>query len=119
MHDKLLNIKEVAEYLGVSEDGIRELVAKGEMPAYKVGGLLLRFKKEQIEQYHKKTASGSTAESKGPVNRIEGRFAHLTGAQQAAVGRRIFRRQGESVPYSFLEKLEDFLYYNYIAICKC
>lgn len=112
MHDKLLNIKEVADYLDLPEDMIKDLVAKGELPAYKVGGILLRFKKEQIEQYHKKSTSGNIKENAAAANRIESRFAHLTGDRETGGGRRIFKRQGEIVPYSPLERLEDFLYYN-------
>jgi len=112
MHDKLLNIKEVAEYLGLGEDAVNNLVTKGEIPAYKVGGLLLRFKKEQVEQYHKRSASGGGEEKAIPLDRAESRFTHLTGDRDVGRGRRIFKRQGEAVSYSFLERLEDFLYYN-------
>lgn len=112
MHDKLLNIKEVADYLNLPEDMIKDLVAKGELPAYKVGGLLLRFKKEQIEQYRKKSTPGNAGENATAADRTENRFAHLTGDREAGGGRRILKRQGEGVSYSPLERLEDFLYYN-------
>ncbi|OGW75044.1 MAG: hypothetical protein A2Z72_02705 [Omnitrophica bacterium RBG_13_46_9] len=49
MPEKLLTIEEVAALLGLSEDGVRKLVEKGDLPAYKVGGQYLRFRKEQIE----------------------------------------------------------------------
>ena len=39
MHEKLLNIKEVAESLGLSEEEVKDLVSKGEIPAYKIGGV--------------------------------------------------------------------------------
>lgn len=107
-----MNIKEAAEYLNLSEENVKELVTKGKIPAYKVGGLLLRFKKEQVELYRKSPAHGDMPENTAPVNRAESRFAHLIGDQSRGTGRRIFKRQGETVPYSFLEKLEDFLYYN-------
>ncbi len=112
MHDKLLNVKEVAEYLSLSEEAVKELVLKGELPAYKVGGMLIRFKKEQVEIYHKKSDAGTIRESAPVIGRPESRFAHLTGDRGAGSGRNVFRRQGEEVSYSFLERLEDFLYYN-------
>lgn len=114
MHDKLMNTKEVAEYLSLSEEGVKELVTKGKIPAYKVGGLLLRFKREQVELCRKRFASvsGDVSEAASPADRIESRFAHLVGDRSMGAGRRIFKRQGEIVPYSFIEKLEDFLYYN-------
>src|SRR3989338_9504714 len=94
-HEKLLNIKEVAESLGLSEDVVKDLVSKGEIPAYKVGGLLLRFKKEQIDQY-KRRAHSAVAEQ---------RFSDTKT-------RRAFIKQFEVAHYSFVERLEDFLYYN-------
>jgi len=48
MSDNLLNIREAAQYLGISEKRIKELVDKGELPAYKIGGSFLRFKKSQM-----------------------------------------------------------------------
>ncbi len=51
MAEKLLTIREVAYSLGVSEKEVIELAEHGGLPAYKVGGLYLRFRKDQIEQY--------------------------------------------------------------------
>jgi len=48
MSEHLLNIREAAEYLGVGERRIKELVDKGEIPAYRIGGAFLRFKKSQL-----------------------------------------------------------------------
>lgn len=50
MSEKLLNIKEVCEYLGLSEEDLRKLVDRGEIPAYRLGGTILRFRKEQIDK---------------------------------------------------------------------
>ncbi len=95
MHEKLLNIKEVAESLGLSEDKVKDLVSEGEIPAYKIGGILLRFKKEQIDQYKRRAQKDGADE----------RFSYTKN-------RRALVRQEESVSYSFVERLEDFLYYN-------
>lgn len=51
MAEKLLTIREVAYILGVNEKEVIELAEKGDVPAYKVGGVYLRFRKDQIEQY--------------------------------------------------------------------
>lgn len=48
MTEKLLTLKEAAECLGLSEEEVRQLVKKGEIPAYQIGGMYLRFKEEQI-----------------------------------------------------------------------
>ncbi len=49
MDEHLFNIREAAEYLGVSERRLKELVDKNEVPAYKIGGTFLRFKKSQLD----------------------------------------------------------------------
>ncbi len=50
MTEKLLNIEEVCEKLNISEELLRKLVDKGGIPAYRLGGTILRFKSSQIEQ---------------------------------------------------------------------
>ena len=49
MTGKLLTIREAAHYLNVTEKEVIELVEAGTIPAYKVGGVYLRFKKDQID----------------------------------------------------------------------
>ncbi|MBL7130183.1 MAG: helix-turn-helix domain-containing protein [Candidatus Omnitrophica bacterium] len=49
MSEKLLNTKEVSQYLGISEEDLRKLVDRGEIPAYRLGGTILRFRKDQID----------------------------------------------------------------------
>jgi excisionase family DNA binding protein len=49
MAEKLLNIEEVCQNLGISEEDLRNLVDRGEIPAYRLGGTILRFKKAQID----------------------------------------------------------------------
>ena len=51
MSEKLLTIREVAYLLGISEKEVIDLSDRGVIPAYKVAGVYLRFKKDQIEQY--------------------------------------------------------------------
>lgn len=51
MVEKLLTIREVASLLDINEKEVIELSENGVIPAYKVGGVYLRFKKEQIELY--------------------------------------------------------------------
>jgi excisionase family DNA binding protein len=46
--DRLLNIREAAEYLGIGERAIKEMVDSGTLPAYRIGGAFLRFKKSQL-----------------------------------------------------------------------
>ncbi|MFA4854765.1 MAG: helix-turn-helix domain-containing protein [Candidatus Omnitrophota bacterium] len=51
--EKLLTVREVSILLGVSEKDILDLAENGAIPAYKVGGVYLRFKKEQVDEYRK------------------------------------------------------------------
>lgn len=52
--EKLLTIREAALLLGVSEKDIIDLAEKGRIPAYKIGGVYLRFKRQQLEDYKRK-----------------------------------------------------------------
>jgi excisionase family DNA binding protein len=49
--EKLLTVREVSLFLGVSEKEVIDLAESGAIPAYKVGGVYLRFKKEQVQGY--------------------------------------------------------------------
>ena len=51
--EKLLTVRDVAVILGVFEKDVLDLAEKGVIPAYKIGGLYLRFKKDQVEHYKK------------------------------------------------------------------
>jgi excisionase family DNA binding protein len=51
--EKMLTVRDVSIILGVSEKDVLDLTENGTIPGYKVGGVYLRFKKEQVEQYKK------------------------------------------------------------------
>lgn len=63
MTEKLLTLKEAADYLGLSEDKLRELVSDGAIPAYHVGGVYLRFRKEQLEQIKERLSKDSISKT--------------------------------------------------------
>jgi excisionase family DNA binding protein len=50
MTSKLLTIREVAQVLNLTEKEVIEFAQSGVIPAYKVGGIYLRFKREQLEE---------------------------------------------------------------------
>jgi len=52
--EKLLTVREVASFLGISEKDVLDIAENGQIPAYKVGGVYLRFKKEQVDEYKSK-----------------------------------------------------------------
>ncbi|MFH1798935.1 MAG: helix-turn-helix domain-containing protein [Candidatus Omnitrophota bacterium] len=49
MPKKLLTSKELSEYLGIREEDVAVLVDQKVISAYKIGGELLRFQKDQID----------------------------------------------------------------------
>lgn len=52
--DKLLTIREVAQELGIAESEVIGLAERGEIPAYKIGGVYLRFKSEHVQEAKQK-----------------------------------------------------------------
>jgi len=91
MSEKLLNVREVSQYLDISTEDLRRLVDSGKIPAYRLGGAILRFRKDQIEQIK---AQGVPKLAK-------------SHEEPAAEGR-----------YTGMERLKDFLYFNdFYIIC--
>jgi len=52
--EKLLTIREVSLALGISEKEVIELAESQAIPAYRIGGVYLRFKRQQIEEFKRK-----------------------------------------------------------------
>ena len=52
-NEKLLTVREVSLLLSVSEKEVLDLAETSAIPAYKVGGVYLRFKREQVLEYQK------------------------------------------------------------------
>ena len=50
MDDEVLTIKEVAEYLKLTEKTVYRLAAEGKIPGFKVGGSW-RFHKDEIREW--------------------------------------------------------------------
>jgi excisionase family DNA binding protein len=51
--EKLLTIRDVASILGISEKEVINLSESGAIPAYKIGGVYIRFKRHQIDEFKK------------------------------------------------------------------
>jgi len=56
-NEKLLTVREVSLLLSISEKEVMDLAETGIIPAYKVGGVYLRFKREQVTGYQKSLRS--------------------------------------------------------------
>lgn len=67
-HEKLLTIRDTAALLGISEKDVMNLAESGAIPAYKVGGVYLRFKYDQVEQFKQKR--GKEAQQYSAIERI-------------------------------------------------
>lgn len=52
--EKLLTIRDVSLFLGISEKEVIDLAESQAIPAYRIGGVYLRFKPRQIEDYRQK-----------------------------------------------------------------
>ena len=57
MDDKWVGIEEVAEYMDVTKDTVRNWIKKTDIPAHKIGKLW-KFKKSEIDEWIK---SGKSA----------------------------------------------------------
>ena len=51
--EKLLTIRDASIILGISEREVMDSVDRGQLSAYKVGGVYLRFKHQHIEEFKK------------------------------------------------------------------
>lgn len=112
MPEKLLTIREVADHLKVSEEEVKRLVDIGEIPAYRIGGSFLRFRKEQLEAIRSEIdeVEHSEPEKAKPVLDKRGRPAHTYTDLERDIKRKepVTRRYD----YTFSEKLRDFFYFN-------
>lgn len=112
MPEHLLNIKEVAAYLGVSEEEVKRLVDIGEMPAYKIGDSFLRFRKEQVDAVKSEILDVEKADPCRVDVKLDskGHPTHpFTDLEKNVRQREPAVRQYD---YTFAEKIRDFVYYN-------
>lgn len=101
MSNKLMTLKELSEYLSIREQDIIELIDSNVIIAYKIGGELLRFRKEQIDAIKPE---------------IDARMADLSqkpnSAPDSSVRERIRAIDGEKISNPFFDKIKDFFYFN-------
>jgi len=112
MPEKLINIKEVAEYLKISEEEVKRLVDVGEIPAYKIGGTFLRFRKEQIDAIKSEITSLEEEEPgrAKPTLDAAGHQTHpYTDLEVDIKKHEPLVRQYD---YTAAEKIRDFFYFN-------
>lgn len=88
MSEKLLTLREAASFLGIPEKEMRHLVKKGDIPAYQIGGLYLRFKEEQILS-------------------LKSRFL-----KQGSIASHEEKEHGFATENFLVSKIKDFFYFN-------
>ena len=112
MPEKLISIKEVADYLKISEEEVKRLVDSGEIPAYKIGDTFLRFRKEQIDAIKSEISEIEEKEPgrAKPVLDRKGRVTHT----YTQLEREIKRREPATRRYDYTvaERVKDFFYFN-------
>ncbi|MDP2913021.1 MAG: helix-turn-helix domain-containing protein [Candidatus Omnitrophota bacterium] len=111
MPEKLISIKEVAEHLKISEEEVKRLVDAGEIPAYRIGGTFLRFRKEQIDAIR---AEILEIEKKEPERAEEGLDSRDNPPIRTAPFRDIKRIEPLTMEYDYTpgERIKDFFYFN-------
>lgn len=112
MSEKLLSIGEVAAHLKLSEEEVKRLVDIGEIPAYRIGGTFLRFRKEQIDAIRNEIdeVEEKEPEHAKPVLDDRGKPTHhLTELEREIKKREPIVRQYD---YSVTERVRDFFYFN-------
>jgi excisionase family DNA binding protein len=112
MPEKLLTIREVAEHLKVSEEEVKRLVDIGEIPAYRIGGSFLRFRKEQLDAIRSEIeeVEEKEPEKAKPVLDKRGRPTHpYTDLERDIKRKEPIARQYD---YTFAEKMRDFFHFN-------
>ena len=117
MPEKLITIKEVAEYLKISEEEVKRLVDIGEIPAYKIGDTFQRFRKEQIDAIRSEISELESREPEhAPALDAKGHPAHTyTELEHEIKKREPVVRQYD---YTAGERISDFFYFNdFYIIC--
>jgi len=101
MSKKLLTLRELSDYLGLSEEVIISLVEERVTSAYKIGGELLRFRKEQIDAT--RSAIESRLKEEGGVEEQP--------VEQKSNTERLKEIRDNMKGDSFIERLLDFFYF--------
>ncbi|MFH1665880.1 MAG: helix-turn-helix domain-containing protein [Candidatus Omnitrophota bacterium] len=101
MHKKLLTLEELSGYLGIKEKKVVSLIEEGVISAYKIGGELIRFQKDQIDAIRAEIDSRVTEKDLITVR-----------ADRGKAFRRIHIFPGTGEREAAGDKISDFFYFN-------
>jgi excisionase family DNA binding protein len=76
--EKLWTTTEVAQFLGIHEDDVEQLVQRGQLTGYKLGGQFLRFRPDQVQALKGATTIRPTTSK--PMPPREGWFQRVRDA---------------------------------------
>jgi len=100
MPEKLLTQSEAAAYLGITEEEVVALTKKGDLPAYRIGGAFLRFRREQLDAIRREVLPRRKEKPVSPAQHSRREEAHAAG--------------------SFSEALADFFYFkDFYIVSAC
>lgn len=91
--EKLISLHDAADILELSEEELRRFVAEGKVPAYRIGGEYLRFRKSQIEA-------------------LRSRIRILKHQSVPILDIRPAHKEEPKARYSIFDRTRDFLYFN-------
>lgn len=122
MMKKFLTSKEAADYLRIRESELQEIVNKGKIPTYKIGGIYIRFKVDDLDSYNRRASNQPMHKRHSDtfLARI-GRHKALSSENRKADGiadinsggsaRNVGGRISEAKP-RFFDRIKDFFYFN-------
>lgn len=102
--DRLLNLRDAAGILGLTEEEVRHFVSCGKIPAYKIGGEFLRFKRSQVEALRGRIKI--LKHQSVPIEKI------IPDEEAASLAAGERGKAGAKDGYSLWDRIRDFLYFN-------
>lgn len=101
MSKKLMTLEELSQYLHLSEDKIIELVDQGVITAYRIGGELLRFRREHVDAVRREIDSRTREADK----------ASFKEEVPAKARQKLVSKNDTGLRDSFNDKVADFFYF--------
>ena len=91
--EKLISLHDAADILELSEEELRRFVAEGKIPAYRIGGEYLRFRKSQVEA-------------------LRSRIRILKHQSVPILDIRPAQKEERKAGYPIFDRIRDFVYFN-------
>ena len=107
MPEKLLTLRDLSSYLGISEEKITSLVEEGVISAYRIGGEFLRFRKDQVDAVFSEINARIKDGDRLPVSEVRAKVRMNVRSKVRERYRKAFDRSDDSLR----EKLADFFYF--------